>query len=120
MPGAGRVDPNDFALHTTHSCCGCPGCSSHVSKGPPLLGSTSVKINGKPALRQGMQDGGTHASGTCCGTNKWFCVSSQPKDRGVKINGKLAFCKTDETQHCGKPGGKLMLGSTNVFVGGRG
>ncbi len=119
MPGAGRVDPKDFALHSSHGCVGCPGCP-HPSQGPPLTGSPNVMINGVPALRQTPEDGGTHDKGTCCGANHWICMPSSPVNRKVLINKKLAFCVGDETQHCGKPGGKLMLGSTNVFIGGKG
>ena len=123
MPALGRVDPSNRGTASSHHCKLCVTCH-HPSAGPPLHGSPNVFVNGTPALRAtgpsgGPPDGGTHDAGQCCGANKWVCAIAQ--DRGVHINGFLAFCATDKTQHDedgGNLGVLLISGTPNVFVGG--
>jgi uncharacterized Zn-binding protein involved in type VI secretion len=99
-------------------------CKSHASAGPSLHGSPDVNVDKTPALRAtgpngSPPDGGTHDAGQCCGDNKWLCAIAP--DRGVRINGILAFCATDKTQHDkdGDFGQLLISGSPDVFVGGK-
>ena len=94
----------------------CPSCShgniccSHGVTGPAVLGSFNVHVNGRPALR--MADPGVHSS--CCGSNTWIAVGCS---FSVIINGRGAHRFGDLTKHCGGVGA-LVLGSTNVIVGG--
>ncbi|GEM_PF-1318491 len=87
---------------------GCPACT-HSVKGPAVQGSSNVFVNSLPALR--VDDRGIHSA--CCGPNTW--VAKKGSDT-VFINGKPAHRKNDKTEHCGGEG-KLIEGSSNVFVG---
>lgn len=88
---------------------GCPGCP-HLCAGPAVLGSSTVNIDGRPALRQ--DDVGIHAA--CCGPNSWSALVGSAT---VFINGKPAFRKGDTTRHCGGIG-ELIEGSSTVDIGG--
>lgn len=72
---------------------GCPNCP-HTVVGPIATGSALVKINGKPAARQG--DTGHHA--VCCGSNTFVVAEGDPT---VLIDGKPAARIGDKTKHCG-------------------
>ncbi len=88
---------------------GCPACA-HSCIGPATIGSKTVKINGKPALRVG--DSGIHSS--CCGPNTWKAIKGSAT---VIINGKGAHRLNDADQHCGGVG-KMVQASPNVYSGG--
>lgn len=89
---------------------GCPSCA-HTCMGPAESGSPNVAVNGLPALRLG--DTGIHFA--CCGSNTWTAADGSDS---VLINNRRAHRVGDPTQHCGG-NGKLIDGSTNVFVGSR-
>jgi hypothetical protein len=122
MPALGRVHSSNIGKLAKHNCEGCVLCLSHPSSGPSLHGSPNVFVNGTPVLRAtgpsgGPPDGGTHNAGQCCGDNKWICAMAE--NRGVYINGYLAFCETDKTKHDndGTFGSLVVNGTKNVFVG---
>mgnify|MGYP000851767455 FL=1 len=108
MPAAGRVGDKSHVPADAHGCPACP----HPATGPATSGSPDVNINGLPALR--VQDTGIHAA--CCGPNTWVAVQGST---GVFINARPAHRMGDADQHCGGTG-KLVEGSPNVFIGGRG
>lgn len=87
---------------------GCPACP-HTCIGPAILGSPNVNVNGLPALR--VDDVGMHAA--CCGPNMWRATRGSSV---VYINMKPAHRKDDDDAHCGGSG-KMIQGSSNVFVG---
>lgn len=106
MPGAGRLKDHSKCGEDYHGCPGCP----HVTEGPAISGSPTVKINGAPALRAG--DRGVHAA--CCKRNVWVALEGSGT---VFINGRPLHRETDATRHCGGDG-ELTKGSGNVIVGG--
>jgi uncharacterized Zn-binding protein involved in type VI secretion len=106
MPGQGRLGDKAQVQQDAHGCPGCP----HPGVGPAIIGSATVLINGRPALR--VDDVGIQA--VCCGPNMW---TAQEGSRTVFINGKPAFRIGDASRHCGGTG-KLMEGSDNVIIGG--
>jgi uncharacterized Zn-binding protein involved in type VI secretion len=75
---------------------GCPACP-HPTRGPVIVGSPNVLINGKPAARMG--DTGQHAA--CCGPNTFTIAEGDPH---VLINGKPAAKSGCKTIHCGGVG----------------
>jgi uncharacterized Zn-binding protein involved in type VI secretion len=75
---------------------GCPACP-HPTRGPVIVGSPNVLINGRPAARMG--DTGTHAA--CCGPNTFTIAEGDPH---VLINGKPAAKSGSKTIHCGGVG----------------
>jgi uncharacterized Zn-binding protein involved in type VI secretion len=75
---------------------GCPACP-HPTRGPVIVGSPNVLINGKPAARMG--DTGIHAA--CCGPNVFTIAEGDPL---VLINGKPAAKSGSKTIHCGGVG----------------
>lgn len=77
-----------------------------------MLGSPTVNVNGRPALR--VEDKGVHAA--CCGPNMWTAQKGAPS---VFINGKAAFRLNDMSKHCGGVG-QLVQGSSDVIVGDSG
>ncbi len=101
----GRLGDKSEAKKDSH---GCPSCT-HSVKGPAIQGSPNVFVNSLPALR--VDDMGIHVA--CCGPNTW--IAKKGSDT-VFINGKPAHRKKDKTKHCGGEG-KLIEGSSNVFVG---
>lgn len=84
---------------------GCPACP-HTVIGPIKTGSSTVKINGKPAARVG--DTGTHEA--CCGSNTFKIVSGDPD---VLIDGRPAARLGDKTAHCGGIG-KIVDASITI------
>jgi len=106
MAGAMRLGDKAKASVDMHGCPGCP----HPPIGPAIVGSPTVNINGKPAIR--MQDKGVHAA--CCGPNMWTAVKGSAT---VNINDKGAIRKDDMTQHCGGVG-TVQEGSSDVIIGG--
>ena len=106
LPEQGRLGDQAKCDSDTH---GCPACA-HTVVGPAIVGSTSVLVNNRPALRVG--DTGVHAA--CCAAQTWTAAAGSSS---VLINGKPAHRKDDSTTHCGGVG-KLIEGSTNVKVGG--
>ncbi|HSS02122.1 MAG TPA: PAAR domain-containing protein [Kofleriaceae bacterium] len=103
MAGACRLGDRAKAPIDSHNCAACP---HHNVIGPAISASSSVYINGMPALRQG--DIGMHS--TCCGTNMWKVLSASGQ---VFINGSAMVRKGDPTQHCGGMG-EMMEASANV------
>jgi uncharacterized Zn-binding protein involved in type VI secretion len=106
MPPAGRLGDKAKIPVDIHGCPACP----HPAIGPAIVGSPTVKVNGKPALRLG--DKGIHAA--CCATNMWEAMTGSGT---VMINGMPAHRMNDITRHCGGMG-KLIEGSGNVETGG--
>ncbi len=106
MPGAGRLADKAQCPSDGHGCKSC----NHACIGPAITGSTTVLVNGRPALI--VTSEGIHSS--CCGPNKW--VANQGSAT-VMINNQPVHRMGDMTQHCGGVG-KLIEGSTNVIVGG--
>lgn len=106
MAGLARLGDKAKAEEDSH---GCPRCS-HTVVGPAVTGSSTVKINGKPALRKG--DQGEHAS--CCGSNTWIAVGCSSS---VFIDGLPAVRMGDETRHCGGVG-MMIEGSGDITNGG--
>ncbi len=106
MPEAGRLGDLSQVNSDAHGCPGCP----HPGTGPAIIGSPNVNIDKMPALR--MDDTGVHAA--CCGPNLWRATAGSGT---VFINGKKAHRKGDADQHCGG-NGKLVTGSSTVFIGG--
>ena len=88
---------------------GCPACP-HTVAGPAIIGSPTVVVNGRPALRA--TDKGIHSS--CCGTNTWTALEGSAT---VRVNGLPFHRKGDKTEHCGGTGA-LAEGSSNVAIGG--
>lgn len=108
MAGAGRLGDKASIQSDAHGCPGCP----HPGVGPAIIGSPTVSVNGRPALR--VDDIGLHAA--CCGPNMWKAKAGASN---VYINGKQAFRLNDATQHCGGTG-KLIEGSADVIIGDAG
>ena len=106
MPGLGRLGDKAVTQADTHGCPLCP----HVVVGPSTAGSPNVKVNSRPALRDG--DPGAHA--VCCGPNTWQAAQGSGT---VRINGKPAHRRGDRVAACGGTG-SLVEGSGNVNVGG--
>jgi uncharacterized Zn-binding protein involved in type VI secretion len=106
MPEAARLGDLAECKQCKHGCPGCP----HPTVGLAVKGSPNVKINGRPAFREG--DAGFHAA--CCGPNTWVAKKGSGT---VKINGQPAMRKDDQTTHCGGDG-KMILGSDDVKIGG--
>ncbi len=88
---------------------GCPACP-HPAVGPAVMGSPTVMVNGRPALRVG--DNGLHAA--CCGPNSWVASAGSGT---VLINGMPAHRLGDMDTHCGGVG-QMIEGSTDVMIGG--
>jgi uncharacterized Zn-binding protein involved in type VI secretion len=105
MPGAGRLRDKAEVKADAHGCPGCP----HNAKGPAILGSPTVLINDKPALR--VTDMGIHMA--CCDGNIWVATKGSGT---VLIDTLQAHRKDDMTTHCGGPG-QLIEGSDDVIVG---
>lgn len=105
MPQAARVTDKSNCPADSHGNKCCP----HNVTGPAIQGSSTVFINGLPALRVG--DPGIHAQ--CCGPNTWKCSKGSST---VFINGLPAVRKGDMTTHCGGIG-KIISGSENVIIG---
>jgi uncharacterized Zn-binding protein involved in type VI secretion len=105
MPPQGRLGDKAQAPIDTHGCPGCP----HSVIGPAVIGSPTVMVNKRPALRVG--DIGVHAA--CCGPNTW---TAQRGCLTVMINGQAAFRQGDTSRHCDGMG-QLVEGSPNVIVG---
>ena len=105
MPGAARLGDTAQISSDAHGCPGCP----HPGTGPAIMGSPTVNINGKPAVRK--TDMGMHAA--CCGPNMWTANAGSGT---VKINDLAAFRQNDATQHCGGSGTQTD-GSSDVIVG---
>ena len=114
MAALGRKNGQDFAFCPAHQCKRCSRCP-HPVQGPAVKGSSKTFVDGKPALRVG--DSGVHDKQTCCGPNMWKAMKTV-QARKVFIEGKEAFCVGDITLHDGKDPGKLMVGSSTVFVKG--
>ncbi|MBM4397868.1 MAG: PAAR domain-containing protein [Deltaproteobacteria bacterium] len=108
MPAAGRVGDQAQCPADSH---GCPGCA-HGVIGPAVKGSPNVFVNGRAALRIG--DPGVHAA--CCGPNTWKAGKGSDT---VFVNGIAFHRKDDQTIHCGGSG-KLVDGSPDVDIGGKG
>lgn len=89
---------------------GCPICPHPSPTGPSIVGSPTVKVNMRPALR--VTDRGVHAA--CCGPNMWTAVKGSAT---VMINNLAAHRQGDDDMHCGGKG-MLIEGSTNVITGG--
>jgi uncharacterized Zn-binding protein involved in type VI secretion len=106
MPGQGRVGDKAFTPADAHGCPACP----HLVTGPALLGSANVRVNSRPALREG--DPGIHTA--CCGPNMWTAGQGSGT---VRINSKPAHRLGDTVQACGGLG-SLVEGSSDVLVGG--
>ncbi|MFT4978167.1 MAG: putative Zn-binding protein involved in type VI secretion [Myxococcota bacterium] len=106
MPEQSRVGDS---AHNPADAHGCPACP-HPVTGPGQVGSPSIIVNGQQALRIG--DSGSHAA--CCGPNSWVVASGSGT---VYLNDIPAARKGDNTTHCGGSG-SLIVGSTNVIVGG--
>lgn len=87
---------------------GCPACP-HNATGPAIMGSPTVFVNNKPALRVG--DMGTHAA--CCGPNIWVAAVGSAT---VLINGMPAHRLGDQDTHCGGVG-QMIEASPDVIVG---
>lgn len=105
MQPAGRLGDKSKVPADAHGCPSCP----HDATGPATIGSSNVIINNRPALRVG--DSGIHS--TCCAANTWKAVAGA---KTVFINGQSVHRKDDVVQHCGGTG-KLIEGSSNVFIG---
>jgi uncharacterized Zn-binding protein involved in type VI secretion len=106
MPGAGRLGDKSQVNADAHGCPACP----HPGVGPAIVGSPTVNINSRPALR--VDDVGVHAA--CCGPNMW---EAKQGSGTVNINGKAAHRMNDMDKHCGGVG-KLIEGSSDVIIGG--
>jgi len=78
--------------------------------GPAIVGSPTVFVNKRPALR--MNDTGMHAA--CCNTNTWQAIRGSMT---VFINGMAAHRMGDTDRHCGGIG-MMIEGSPNVMTGG--
>ena len=108
MPGQGRLT-DIVEVDAPGDAHGCPACP-HPAKGPAIVGSPDVMVNGLPALRK--DDIGIHVA--CCGPNMWTATAVSPD---VIINGKGAHRKDDAEQHCGNTG-KLVTASSDVITNG--
>ncbi len=102
MPGLCRLGDKAKAEEDDHGCPSCP----HTVIGPAVVGSSTVMINNKPALRLG--DEGVH--GSCCGSNKWRAVGGND---AILIDGQPAVCVGDLTEHCGAMGA-MVEGSPDI------
>ena len=106
MPPQGRLGDKSQVPADAHGCPGCP----HPAVGPAIMGSPTVFVNGRPALR--VDDVGIHAA--CCGPNMW---TAQAGSGTVFINTLKAHRLGDQDTHCGGSG-QMIEGSADVFVGG--
>ncbi len=106
MPPQGRLGDKSEAKADAHGGVCCP----HPVIGPAVIGSPTVMVNYRPALRVG--DKGVHAP--CCGTNMWTAKTGSAT---VIINGSPAHRLGDADEHCGGMG-TLVEGSPDVIVGG--
>jgi uncharacterized Zn-binding protein involved in type VI secretion len=106
MPPAFRLGDNANIPACAHGCPGCP----HPAVGPAILGSPTVMVNKRPAIRLG--DTGIHAA--CCGPNMWHPTKGSAT---VFINNKPAIRLGDMTTHCGGVG-QTIAGSPDVIIGG--
>lgn len=107
MPEQSRLGDQANVPADAHGCPACP----HNCTGPAIIGSPTVFVNSRPALRN-MPDMGVHAS--CCDGNFW---QTSAMSATVYINGAGAVRKNDVTQHCGGVG-RMIEGSADVFTGG--
>jgi outer membrane protein OmpA-like peptidoglycan-associated protein len=106
MSAAGRLgDPGQTPLDAH----GCPACPHPQPTGPAIIGSPTVFVNKRPALRK--DDTGVHAA--CCGTNTWSATAGSLT---VFINERAAHRVNDLQRHCGGVG-RLIAGSPNVMIG---
>lgn len=106
MPAQSRVSDIGSVSADAHGCPACP----HGAKGPVIVGSPNVNVNGLPAAR--VDDKGVHAA--CCGPNMFTATKGSGT---VFINGKKAHRKGDAQAHCGG-NGQSDKGSPNVNTGG--
>lgn len=106
MPPAFRLGDKAQIPACVHGCPGCP----HPGIGPSIVGSPTVNVNSRPAIR--LQDLGIHMA--CCGPNMWMTVKGSST---VFINNKPAIRLGDTTQHCGGVG-QTIEGSPDVIIGG--
>lgn len=107
MPGAGRLG-DKARVEGPGDAHGCPACP-HPAIGPAIVGSPTININRRPALR--VDDAGIHAA--CCGPNTWTAIQGAPT---VYFDGKAAFRMNDPGRSCGGMN-KLIEGSSNVVIG---
>jgi len=107
VPGAGRLG-DKAQVSGPGDAHGCPACP-HPAIGPAIIGSPTVNVNRRPALR--VDDTGVHAA--CCGTNTWTATQGAPT---VFINDKAAFRINDPGRTCGGIN-RLIEGSSNVIIG---
>lgn len=107
MPAAARLGDLSNVSGDAHGCPACP----HVATGPAIMGSPTVLINGRPAVRVG--DIGIHA--VCCGPNMWTAHSGSST---VFIDGSPAHRQGDDDLHCGTTMGTMQMGSPDVLIGG--
>jgi len=106
MPPQGRLGDKSQVPADAHGCPACP----HPCIGPAIVGSPTVMVNKRPALR--VTDKGIHAA--CCGPNMWTATQGSST---VKFNNLAAHRQGDTDTHCGGSG-KLIEGSPTVIVGG--
>jgi uncharacterized Zn-binding protein involved in type VI secretion len=106
MPGVCRLGDRAKAPLDQH---GCPACPHPDVVGPSISASSSVFVNGVPALR--FEDIGMHTA--CCGSNMWKVMGASGK---VFVNGSAVVRQGDPTQHCGGLG-KMIEASGNVSDG---
>lgn len=106
MPPQGRLGDKSQVPADAHGCPACP----HPAVGPAIVGSPTVMVNGRPALR--VTDKDIHAA--CCGPNMWTAVKGSAT---VMINNLAAHRQGDDDMHCGGKG-MLIEGSTDVITGG--
>ncbi|HLL25868.1 MAG TPA: PAAR domain-containing protein [Kofleriaceae bacterium] len=88
MRGQGRLGDKAQVPLDAHGCPACP----HPAIGPAIVGSPTVMVNKRPALRVG--DAGIHAP--CCGHNTW---TAHLGSTTVFINNKPAFRMDDTSKH---------------------
>ena len=105
MPPQSRLGDKSQVPADAHGCPGCP----HPCVGPAIMGSPTVFVNKRPALR--VTDMGIHAA--CCGPNMW---TAQAGSGTVFINTLKAHRLGDQDTHCGGSG-QMIEGSADVFVG---
>jgi uncharacterized Zn-binding protein involved in type VI secretion len=107
---AGRHGDQALCVHVCKECANIAPHPPHPSQGP-IVSTSCVKIEGRPAARVG--DQGSHATGPCCGPNTWVAFQGSAC---CFIEGKPAFRKGDPSHHCGAVG-RLIEGSSCVFIG---
>ena len=79
MPAQSRVSDIGSVSADAHGCPACP----HGAKGPIIVGSPNVNVNGLPCAR--VDDVGVHAA--CCGPNMFTATKGSGS---VFVNGKKA------------------------------